>query len=354
MKIIIRTLIVLIFLIIFGIYTSLQKDENSMLEGPDKNTPQLDKENKLSEAIEGHDGERPNEGLSVFIGKSIEEVIAEIGEPVRIDPSSYGYDWWIYKPSPKEYFQIGVDNSKVVTVFAIGEDVNVAPFTLGQSIDEIYRFTIVDSEIVVNNDNGTYQFELSEEDLNTRLLAQFGDIYAQLYLDKYSGKLMSIRYFNEETLVKQRPYEMVYRGQLIEEKEISDEEWEEIDNGSAQQIFDITNMIRKNFKLSTLEWDKDTSLVANGHSKDMFNENYFSHDSPTFGSLSDRLESGNILFQKAGENIAAKYTDGPAAVHGWLNSEAHRETMLDDEFTHIGIGVYHKYYTQNYIKKMDE
>ena len=37
------------------------------------------------------------------------------------------------------------------------------------------------------------------------------------------------------------------------------------------------------------------------------------------------------------------------AVHGWLNSPAHRNVLLDKDFTHLGIGAYGKYYTQNLI-----
>ncbi|MGK0698226.1 CAP domain-containing protein [Priestia flexa] len=51
----------------------------------------------------------------------------------------------------------------------------------------------------------------------------------------------------------------------------------------------------------------------------------------------------------AGENIASNYTDGPAAVEGWLNSEGHRKALLNNDFTHLGVGVYEKFYTQNFI-----
>lgn len=56
-------------------------------------------------------------------------------------------------------------------------------------------------------------------------------------------------------------------------------------------------------------------------------------------------------FQQAGENIAYNYVDGPAAVEGWLNSEGHRKALLNEDYTHLGVGVDHKYYTQNFIKQ---
>ncbi|RIW27457.1 hypothetical protein D3H55_22895 [Bacillus salacetis] len=294
------------------------------------------------------------QGVASFINKSAEELVAQLGEPDRIDPSAYSYEWWIYHISDQEYLQVGIERSKVVTIYAAGEDSDIKPFKIGQSIKEIYQNSSVESEIVVQVNGGTYRFELSEEDLYTRMLTMIGDVYAQLYLDQYTGELVSIRLFNKETLVEQRPYEMVYRGELMEEKEIPEERWEEISEGSELQILDITNIIRSNYDANPVEWDEQTALVAEEHSKDMFEEDYFSHESPTSGTLADRLENAGIPFGMAGENIAAQYADGPAAVHGWLNSEGHRKTLLEQDFTHIGVGVYRKYYTQNFIQRFEQ
>lgn len=314
----------------------------------------MDEGGTLSGTEEDSIGEDPVNGIASFINKSAEELVAQIGEPDRIDPSAYGYEWWIYHLSDQEYLQVGIERSKVVTIYAAGDDTDISPFKIGLTIKEIYQNSIVESEIVVNVDGGTYRFELSEEDLNTRMLTTIGDVYAQLYLDKYTGKLVSIRFFNKETLVEQRPYEMVYRGELMEESEMSEEAWNAISEGSEQQIFDITNIIRQSYEAGRLEWDEETAVVAEEHSKDMFQEDYFSHESPTFGTLADRLESANVVFGMAGENIAAQYADGPAAVHGWLNSEGHRKTLLEPDFTHLGVGVYRKYYTQNFIQHFQE
>ena len=79
--------------------------------------------------------------------------------------------------------------------------------------------------------------------------------------------------------------------------------------------------------------------------------NYFSHVSKTKGDLSDRLEDGECNLSSAGENIAANYVDAIAVMEGWLNSKGHRDALLNEEFTYFGVGVYEKYYTQNFIAK---
>jgi uncharacterized protein YkwD len=293
--------------------------------------------------------EKKYKGLHTLIGVSGDEIIDKWGKPLRIDPSAYDYVWWIYKQNENSYIQVGVLEDKVVTLYAIGDDINADPFYIGQTYDEIAKQFAVEAMHSLEVENNSYRFELSEEELLVRPLVQFGDVWAQLYIDHFTNKLSSIRYLDAATLVKQRPYELVYRGDLISARPLSQEEWLAVEKGSSEQILDITNMIRKRHELSAVKWHQETSQVALLHSKDMKDNDYFSHDSPTKGGLSDRLQEGNVKYYLAGENIAAKYIDGIAAVEGWLNSKGHRETLLNSEFTHLGVGVYEKYYTQNFI-----
>ena len=110
-------------------------------------------------------------------------------------------------------------------------------------------------------------------------------------------------------------------------------------------------MLRIRNHLKPLKWDDKTAEAAFNHSKDMFETKDFSHTSKKYGSLADRLKAARIYYQSAGENIAANYTDGPAVVEGWLNSEGHRASMLNKYYTHLGVGVFQKYYTQDFIKR---
>jgi uncharacterized protein YkwD len=153
----------------------------------------------------------------------------------------------------------------------------------------------------------------------------------------------------DEVLIRQRPYSVSYRGSLPERPVFSEEDWSKIEDGNAKQIFDFTNIIRARHGLDPFEWDEKVADVAYFHSMDMSKNEYFSHTSPTYGELSERFTSGEVPFMLAGENIAAKYIDGLASVEGWLNSEGHRVNLLHEEFTHLGVGVYQEYYTQNFM-----
>ncbi|WP_232490101.1 CAP domain-containing protein [Neobacillus cucumis] len=336
-----------------GFYISVKDDNSDEVLIKDHHTSEMSptlpknpdiKQSKISR-------ERPKEGLSLLIGKKLSALEKELGKPQRIDESAYGYQWYIYNSDYSRYVQVGVENNRIVTVYAIGKNLDVAPFEIGQPVEEIFNTQYIDANIEIDQDGNSYRFELNDTDLNIRPIVQLGNVYVQLYIDKFTGNLSSVRFLDADTLIKQRPYELVYRGKLIEADEPSIEMWRKIEIGEEKQIFDLTNVLRVRHDLKPLLWDEKTAKAAYGHSKDMANNNDFSHTSKKFGTLSDRLKSAKVVYQAAGENIAANYIDGPASVEGWLNSKGHRDSMLNGDFSHLGVGVYQKYYTQNFIQK---
>ncbi|WP_102347056.1 CAP domain-containing protein [Bacillus sp. Marseille-P3661] len=285
-----------------------------------------------------------------LIGKKTKDVTAFLGQPQRVDFSEYDYNWWIYNEKLENYLQIGVENDRVVTIFAMGEDNQIGPFKIGQTLEELKSFTEIKEKVAFEVENNSYRFELTKDDLATAPLVNFNGIWAQVFIDKFTGKVSSVRFIDEKTLVKIRPYELVYRGTLFHAEGIDLDKWEQIEKGKSRQILDMTNVIRMRNGLPLVNWDEKTAEVAYSHSREMFEQEYFSHSSPKNGGLSDRLIKGGVMFKVAGENIAARYVDAISAVEGWLNSEGHRRTLLNESFTHLGVGVYEKYYTQNFIQ----
>lgn len=289
-------------------------------------------------------------GIISLIGKTEEDVKKQFGQPRRIDDSAYDYKWWIYNEPASTYLQIGMMNGRVVTVFVGGEQIDVTPFRIGQSVQELFNLIPLSSTLEVSLRTGTYRFELSEQDMTVQPIVKMNDVYVQFYIDHFTEKISSIRIMDGETLVKLRPYELVYRGILPSARPLSLEEQKRVETANARQIFEMTNVIRKRYNVPLLDWHEKAAQVAYQHSKDMKDHQYFSHQSPTRGDLKDRLQSAHIPFQIAGENIAAQYIDGMAAVEGWLNSKSHRDTLLNPRFTHLGVGVAGQYYTQDFLK----
>lgn len=341
MKKLLHILLLTVLIILISLYGKLILNEY-VLQGV-TNTPKVS--TKPKQKVE----KTSVNAISTLLGENSESLLAQWGEPDRIDPSAYDYQWWVYNKDLTHYVQFGVENDKIVTIYAGGQNVNVAPFHFGQQYAEISKQFPFLNEVSVDKNN--YQFELSEQEIQQQPLISLENGWAQLYFDNFTKELVGIRYLDADTLLKQRPYQLIYRGQLVQPAQVSDAQLQKIEQGNAKQILDTTNIIRMVYNLHLLNWDDQTSQVAYLHSKDMNDQNYFSHDSPKFGSLGDRLHQGSVTFRMAGENIASNYPDGVAAVQGWLNSEGHRKNLLDSQYTAIGIGVDNKYYTQDFILK---
>jgi len=352
-----RILILSVVFLTIGFYVSINEKNDSNIMIKEDHTLEMKQslpQGPNNQTVNKTSLEKPKEGLALLIGQDVTVLEKELGTPERIDESMYGYQWYIYNQNYNRYLQVGVENNQVVTIFAIGETLDVSPYEIGQPVEEIFNTQFFDTNINLEVNGNSYRFELNDTDLNLRPMVKIGDIYAQLYIDKFTGNLSSVRFMSAETLIKQRPYELVYRGDLIKADEPNEDAWKLIEKGMAQEIFDITNVIRVKNNLKPLIWDEMTAEVAYGHSKDMAENNDFSHTSKRFGDLTNRLKTAKVAYLAAGENIAANYSDGPAVVEGWLNSKVHRETLLNKDYTHLGVGVYQKYYTQNFIQKTEQ
>ncbi len=294
---------------------------------------------------------RPEKGISTIVGQTSKELITQYGEPDRKDLSVFGFEWWIYNANPM--MMAGVSEGKVNQIYSADLDADVYPYVNGQSSEDIYRSTIIESELEVVVGENQYTFVLNGDDIKNKMLIQSEGLFTQLYIDEKGEELEGVRFIDPVTLVMQQPYDLFYKGELVEVKKPSSEDQMAVDRALERQILDITNVYRTNHDVGKLKRDYQLQLVAREHSKEMALQNYFSQDSPTSGTLANRLKLAGIDVKKAGENIALNYTDAIEAVHGWLNSPAHQEVLLDKNFTHIGTGVYGNYYTQNLIQEVE-
>ncbi|MDM8100835.1 MULTISPECIES: CAP domain-containing protein [Oceanobacillus] len=290
--------------------------------------------------------------LYQWIGKTSNELTEELGEPDRIDVSAYNYEWYVYNDSESQYGQFAILEDEIVSVYAIGDNLEISPIDSGADYIEVADTFPFLNEVTYTEGDSSFTFRLNTEDLQTRPLVKISDsTFIQFYFDTFTEKLSSMRISTGDALLLQRPYEIEYQGDLPEQPEFNEEEWREIQEGMEQQVFDISNIMRYKHDLPQLEWDDQVSLVAYDHSKDMYENDYFSHVSLDGDGLRERLEEKQVAYVAAGENIAAQYPDAPAAMEGWLNSESHREALLSDEYSFLGVGVYRFYYTQNFLGK---
>lgn len=126
-------------------------------------------------------------------------------------------------------------------------------------------------------------------------------------------------------------------------------------NSDEKEVFDLINKQRTNNGLPALQNDSEVQRIARIKAQDMVDNNYFSHNSPTYGSPFDMLKSFKVSYKTAGENIAANSSNS-SAVTAWMNSSGHKANILNSSFNYTGIGVvssprYGKMYVQMFIGK---
>ncbi|OZU87728.1 hypothetical protein CIL03_15290 [Virgibacillus indicus] len=120
-----------------------------------------------------------------------------------------------------------------------------------------------------------------------------------------------------------------------------------------QEVVELTNQERAKHGLSELKVDTNLSKVAREKSSDMAANNYFAHNSPTYGSPFDMMKQFGVSYKTAGENIAKGQRTPAEVVNAWMNSEGHRANILNGDFTHIGVGYVEQgnHWTQQFIGK---
>ena len=124
-------------------------------------------------------------------------------------------------------------------------------------------------------------------------------------------------------------------------------------NTNEKEVFDLINQQRKNNGLSALKVDNEVQRVARIKAQDMVDNNYFAHESPTYGSPFNMLKSFKISYKTAGENIAGN-SSNQGAVNAWMNSSGHKANILNSSYNYTGIGVvssnkYGKIYVQIFV-----
>ncbi len=105
---------------------------------------------------------------------------------------------------------------------------------------------------------------------------------------------------------------------------------------------------------AALTWNARLASAAYGHSRDMADNNYFSHDSLDGRSMAARITATGYTWSTVGENIAAGYGSVQSTVNGWMASEGHCANLMNPRFTEFALACarndaaqYRIYWTQN-------
>ena len=108
---------------------------------------------------------------------------------------------------------------------------------------------------------------------------------------------------------------------------------------TAEQIIALTNAAREKNDLPPLAFNNSLSQAAGAKAGDMFELDYWAHNSPIGDTPWSFITRMGYRYIFAGENLARDFSDANSVVDAWMNSPSHRSNLLDKNFKEIGVAV---------------
>lgn len=109
-------------------------------------------------------------------------------------------------------------------------------------------------------------------------------------------------------------------------------------------VVSLTNKERQNVNLPVLTENDLLMKAAKLKAEDMAKREYFSHYSPTGESPWFWFEKAGYEYSKAGENLAVNFDNSKDVVNAWMNSPSHKENIIKDGYTQIGVATAEGFY----------
>jgi hypothetical protein len=108
---------------------------------------------------------------------------------------------------------------------------------------------------------------------------------------------------------------------------------------SQQELIRLTNVEREKNGLRPVSEDPRLNAAALEKAKNMFEENYWAHYSPSGKDPWGFINAAGYEFTYAGENLAKSFYESDEVVKAWMASRTHKENILNNKYENIGIAV---------------
>lgn len=281
---------------------------------------------------------RPNYAVTraqsaVFIGRALELDLRNITNPnfQDITPESFGYSY-------------------IAKLTELGVFSKSSKFNPGQALSRAEMAKIL-----------ALGFDLIGQPTN-----RFEDVSRSSFAYPYIGQLVeagittgtTATTFSPDQLVNRQQLSLfIYRAKYPEAPVVPPMSATDPSFAKGKELLNMVNAARDQNGLSVLQYDKAVENVAMLKARDMRDNNYFAHRSPTYGDPHEMLTRFGVKWTASGENIAAGYQSAGAVHEGWMNSPGHRANILNSKFTHVGFGYveggtnYKGYWVQMFIRK---
>lgn len=296
------------------------------------------------------------QGKRLSIGMSAEELIRALGEPSRREPTLYGYDWWVYFV-PDGLLLAGVTDARIAAVYTDSRLWRIAGSAPGDSFEALSALHMLRENVSFSHQQADITIYHEADVMLERPLVITNENAVTFYLDTArSREISAIRIMDLTSFLATGGYSMRWRTTAGRRLDfgipvLTDAQRRNALAGQERIMLDLVNSFRIKNNRSALLWHAALADVAREHSHDMFRNNFFSHHSANTGSPADRVRRANIDNFGVGENLVVGTPDAIDAHHGLINSPGHRENMLFRNYTHLGVGIVERYYTQKFMIK---
>jgi hypothetical protein len=107
----------------------------------------------------------------------------------------------------------------------------------------------------------------------------------------------------------------------------------------VEQLFEATNAKRQAIGLAPLTLNPQLSQAAAQKAQDMFEKNYWAHNSPTGETPWNFITAAGYRYTVAGENLAKNFSTSGAVVDAWMASPTHKDNIVKPAYREIGFAV---------------
>jgi len=108
---------------------------------------------------------------------------------------------------------------------------------------------------------------------------------------------------------------------------------------TSKELIDLTNQERILQHLPALSKNAKLTQAAEAKLKNLFKEQYFSHNAPDGRAFSAWVKDADYIYTIVGENLAMGFGNAQQIIEAWMQSPKHRENILKNKYTEIGLAV---------------
>ena len=114
---------------------------------------------------------------------------------------------------------------------------------------------------------------------------------------------------------------------------------------TEQRVVNLVNLERAKEGKQPLQIDESLLVSCDIRAQELVTK--FDHTRPSGSPWSSAITT---TYSNAGENIAYGYASADAVMTGWMNSSGHRNNILNENYTHIGVGHYKQSGTSYWVQ----